>query len=81
MKTKEQVQKEIEHGNILKNFKIMKGVTLKEFIEYVENDGFVPYDGIGYFHDGEKETNRSVWASDISLLELKKYPYVCWYNR
>ena len=76
MKTKEQVQKE---GLVAK----CQGsvYTIEEFFEYVKDGSFIPYDGSGYFHDGEKETSRSVWARDLSLLELKKYPYVCWYNK
>ena len=72
MKSKEQVQKELKYGTVY---------TLEEFIEYVKDGSFIPYDGIGHFHDGEQETKRSVWATDLSLLELKKYPYVCWYNK
>lgn len=72
MKSKEQVQKELKYGTVY---------TLEEFIEYVKDGSFIPYDGVGHFHDGEQETKRSVWATDLSLLELKKYPYVCWYNK
>lgn len=71
MKTKEQVQLECR-GDVF---------TLEEFYQCVKDGEFIPYDGIGYFHDGEKKTNRSVWSEDLSLLELSKYPYVCWYNR
>ena len=71
MKTKEQVQSECR-GAVF---------TLEEFYQYVKDGDFIPYDGSGYFHDGEKKTNRSVWSKDLSLLELKKYPYVCWYNK
>ena len=71
MKTKEQAQSECR-GAVF---------TLEEFYQYVKRGCFIPYDGSGYFHDGEKETDRSVWDEDLSLIELKKYPYVCWYNR
>ena len=53
----------------------------KVFNEYVARGSFTPCDGIGYFHDGEKETNRSVWTSGISSADIEKYPYVCWYNK
>ena len=76
MKTKEQVQKE---GLVAKCGGDV--YTLEEFIEYVENGYFIPYDGIGYFHDGEKETDRCVWDNSVTAEEVKKYPYVCWYNR
>lgn len=71
MKTKEQVQLECR-GDVF---------TLEEFYQDVKDGCIIPYDGSGRFHDGEKETNRSVWSKDLSLLELSKYPYVCWYNR
>lgn len=72
MKTKEQVEKETEYGHVY---------TIQEFFERVIGGSFNPYDGTGYFHDGAKETNRSVWDKDFSLVELKKYPFVCWYNK
>lgn len=53
MKSKEQVQKE---GLVAKCGGDV--YILEEFIEYVENGCFIPYDGVGYFHDGEKETDR-----------------------
>lgn len=55
--------------------------TRKEFEEYVEDGCFIPYDGIGYFHDGINRTNISVWDKNITSKDAKKYPYVCWYNR
>lgn len=72
MKTKQQIENEISYGEIY---------TLEEFFQEVKIGGFIPYDGFGFFHDGENETSRSVWSSDLSLLELKHYPYVCWYNK
>lgn len=62
MKTKEQVQNETD------------GVV----IESSKFSGFNTFDGEGYYHDGEIETDICVW-DDLSL--LKKYPYVCWYNK
>ena len=75
MKTKEQVQKE---GLVAKYGTVF---TTEEFAEYIERGSFIPYDGIGYFHDGENETDRSVWDDSITAEEVEKYPYVCWYNR
>lgn len=69
MKTIDQIQDEIGFGNVY---------TSKDFAEDVESGGFIPYDGTGYYHDGEQETDICVW-SDLSLLH--KYPYVCWYNK
>lgn len=39
------------------------------------------YDGIGYFHDGEKETNISVFDDSLTYGDVKDFPYVCWYNK
>lgn len=72
MKTKEQVQQENNIGDVF---------TTAEFAEYVERGSFNPYDGNGYFHDGEKETTISVWNQQITSKEAMRYPYVCWYNK
>ena len=76
MKTKEQIQKEgvcAECGGEV--------FTTEEFAECIERGTFIPYDGVGYFHDGENETWRSVWDDSVTAEEVEKYPYVCWYNR
>jgi hypothetical protein len=67
MKTKEQVQDEC-FGEVY---------TLDEFIDEVTCGGINQYDGVGFFHNGENETNVSVWEKSCDLL---CYPYVCWYN-
>lgn len=72
MKTKEQIQSEMFCGDLF---------TSKDFLKQVNNGSFNKYDGIGYFHDGEKETNVSVWSSEVTLEYFDKYPYVCWYNK
>ena len=72
MKTIEEVQ--------IKN-DICDVLTLEDFRNYVDNGFFTDYDGVGYLHNGNKETSISVW--DINLFNAKydKYPYVCWYNK
>ena len=55
--------------------------TLDAFCEAIENDMFNRHDGIGYFHNGEKETDISVWNNDLSYDDVRNYPYVCWYNK
>lgn len=70
-KTLEQIQAEIDNGDVL---------TFEEFFDEVGNV-FHPYNGSGYFHDGQQETDISVWSRMLSLLEIKKYPYVIWYNK
>lgn len=55
--------------------------TLDEFIECVEAGFFNSYDGDGYFHDGDNETNMNVWDDSWTWDDVKDYPYVCWYNK
>ena len=76
MKTKEQIMSEGHCGRCEGDV-----FTLCEFIEMTKRQIILPYDGSGYFHDGENETDKSVWDEDLSILELRKYPYVCWYNK
>jgi hypothetical protein len=72
MKTIEEVKAETEYGEVM---------TTKEFAQAVKDEYFIPCDGIGYFHDGEKETRYSVWKHKITKRALEKYPYVIWYNK
>lgn len=65
MKTLEQIQKEIDIGHVIPS---------SEF----QNCCFNGFDGEGYYHDGNNETEICVWE-DLSL--LSKYPYVIWYNK
>ena len=71
MKTLEEVQAEC-FGDVF---------TLEKFMEYLDNGYFISYDGNGYFHDGEKETDISVWDPTLTWDDVKNYPYVTWYNR
>ena len=76
MKTKEQIESE--------GFCEKCGgevYTLEEFIDCVRSKLLIPYDGDGYFHDGTNETDINVWRIKLSITELVKYPYVCWYNK
>ena len=72
--TKEELQKSMAFGDVF---------TTKEFQHYNETGSFIWYDGIGYFHDGEKETNEPVWDEDGKFRKdlVEKYPFVCWYNK
>lgn len=72
MKTKRQIQSEMEYGDVF---------TLKEFEKLLDDKLIIPYDGHGYFHDGEKETDVCVWDDGLTWNSVKKYPYVCWYNK
>lgn len=71
MKNIEQVQSE-EIGDVY---------TLEEFLEMVEADTVIPYDGYGYFHDGKHKTDICVWDDSITWDLIKDYPYVVWYNK
>ena len=76
MKTIEQVASEGICGQV-------GGAVYKteDFMDIIRRYSFIPEDGSGYFHDGENETNISVWDKSVSWLDVaKKYPYVCWYN-
>lgn len=57
-------------------------MEVSEFIELVKQGYFIDYDGIGYFHDGESETDVPA-RCDVRYLESYEdtYPYVCWYGR
>ena len=72
MKTIEQIKKEIDCGHVF---------SIDDFTECVEEGCFIPYDGIGYFHDGENSTGISVWSIDLNKWNKMKYPYVIWYNK
>lgn len=72
MKTIEEVKTECEYGEVM---------TTKEFYQEVANGFYNSFDGCGRFHDGEKETNINVWDRSLTWDDIKKYPYVCWYNK
>lgn len=80
MKTLEQVREELKEKSN-SNY-AEKGVfTIEKFAEMIKNGIVTPTSGIGYFHDGEKEVNISVFSHQVSFYEVyRKYPYVCWYN-
>ena len=73
MKTKEQVQNEIgDSGTVF---------TVDEFDDAVSEGGITSYDGFGYFHDGEKETDFSVFSPYTKYEDIKDMPYIIWYNK
>lgn len=71
MKTKEQIKSETT-GTVF---------TLEKFMYENNIGGISPYDGDGFFHDGENETNISVWGETLTWNDVKDYPYICWYNK
>jgi len=73
MKTLKEVRKENPHCYVF---------TTREFFNLVKDDLFNCYDGIGFYHDGENETDINIWGGKIiTWFRKKKYPYVCWYNK
>ena len=74
---KRKVQEEME--------KLCPGVvvfTSIEFAETVKRGSINCFDGIGYFHDGTKETDYSVFDDDGDLVHpAKSFPLVCWYPK
>lgn len=73
IKTPEEIIKEIGYGDCY---------TTTEFAEYVRRGSFISYDGVGYYHDGYKETMIPVSFNPEEIIENGKvYPYVCWYNK
>lgn len=74
MKTIEQVKAEMEFGDVY---------TVAEFGSLVVRGLINAFDGIGYFHDGNKETNWCVWSNypENVLAKIRECPYVTWYNK
>lgn len=71
MKTKVQVQKEC----------IGTVYTLEEFCSLCGDNLINSYDGHGYFHGGEKETDINVFSDADPNYVWKHYHYICWYNK
>jgi hypothetical protein len=80
IKTLEQVESELTCG---------EAFTTEQFAYYAHNNCLNAYDGFGYFHDGEKETDFNVWDNESPIYDtvstweelVEKYPYVIWYNK
>lgn len=53
-----------------------------EFLRRVGRGLFTDYDGVGFFHDGEHETDIQVRCNVNYLSKyVGAFPYVCWYNK
>ena len=72
MKSLKQVQKEEKIGTVY---------TTKKFAECISRGSFNRFDGVGFFHDGEQETDKCVWDYILTWDDVKDYPYVVWYNK
>lgn len=73
MKTIEQIQRESEDSDVY---------TIDHYIANVFNGLFTSWDGVGYLHNGEKETEIEA-GFNLNRLNLarKRFPYVCWYGK
>lgn len=72
MKTIKEVKTECKYAEVM---------TTQEFCQEVADGCINSFDGYGRFHDGEKETNVYVWDRSLTWDDVKKNPYVCWYNK
>lgn len=72
MKTIEEVRTECKYADVM---------TKEEFCQEIANGYINSFDGGGYFHDGEKETDISVWDRSLTWDDVKEYHYICWYNK
>ncbi len=57
-------------------------MSLEEFIENVKDGGFIDYDGSGnYMRDG-RESNITIYPSDVEHGSIRKdFDQIAWYNR
>ena len=83
MKTIEQVKEEIKNKYKFTDSDVENIVyTILDFTKMLKTGVINPCDGNGFFHNGEEETNVSVFSNDVSYRNaIIKYPYVCWYNK
>jgi len=57
-------------------------MTLEEFLEYVDSGGFIDYDGSGNYATIAKESDISIYPSDVDAGKVRKdFTHVVWYNR
>lgn len=57
MKTIEEVRAVCKYGKVM---------TIKEFCQKVADGFYNSFDGCGRFHDGEKETDITVWDRSLT---------------
>lgn len=55
--------------------------TFEDFVSMCLSGFLTDYDGIGYYSDGEKETNIMVIPSDVVDEVTKEFSHVVWYNK
>ena len=57
-------------------------MPLKEFIECCKSGGFIDYDGSGSYVKDGKESNISIYPSDVKFNSIRTdFDTIIWYNR
>jgi hypothetical protein len=57
-------------------------MSLKDFIECVNDGGFIDYDGHGYYVKDDKESNIMIVPSDVKYNSVRKdFDTIVWFNR
>ena len=57
-------------------------MSLKSFIECVNEGGFIDYDGHGYYVKDGKESNIMIIPSDVEYNSVRKdFDTIVWFNR
>ena len=56
-------------------------MTMSDFIRASDRGSLNPMDGSGIIHNGQTETNLSVWSDEMTIDQMKEYPYVIWYEK
>ena len=71
--TLEEIRKSEPYGSVY---------TIEDFVELCDDGCITSYDGQGYFHDGDKKTDISVFDMTLKPEDVwGKYFYVVWYNK
>lgn len=57
-------------------------MTIEEFADCCHSGGFIDYDGSGNYATEDKESNISIYPSDIIADKYRKdFTHVVWYNK
>ena len=71
----------MKNADEISKIELCECMTVAEYVDNVKRKLLIPYDGFGYYHDGENETKEMVSFDYEDVLKyVEKYPYVCWYN-
>jgi hypothetical protein len=57
-------------------------MALNDFIETVKSGGFIDYDGFGSYVKDGKETNITIYPSDVKYNAIRKeFDTIIWFNK